>query len=113
MSDLLLSPESLREPMQESFSDEANPLGLDGVEFVEYATSKPQALGHVLEMMGFRPIARHRSREVLLYRQGTLNVVVDAHPVDGVAAPLTEVPVISAVAFRVRDARSAYRRVLD
>jgi 4-hydroxyphenylpyruvate dioxygenase len=113
MSDLLVHPDHAREPLLASFSDEANPIGLDGVEFVEFATSKPQALGHVLEMMGFRPIARHRSREVLLYRQGGLNVVVDAHPVDGVAAPLTEVPVISAVAFRVRDARSAYRRVLD
>jgi 4-hydroxyphenylpyruvate dioxygenase len=113
MSDLLLHPEHAREPLQDSFSDEANPIGLDGIEFIEYATSKPQALGHVLEMMGFRPVARHRSREVLLYRQGGLNVVVNAHPVDGVAAPLTEVPVISAVAFRVRDARAAYRRVLD
>ena len=114
MSDLLLSPESLREPMQESFSDEANPLGLDGVEFVEYATSKPQALGHVLEMMGFRPVARHRSREVLLYRQGGLNIVVNAHPGEGAEAGAgSEVPTISAVAVRVRDARSAYRHVLE
>ena len=45
----------------------------------EYATSKPQALGQVLEMMGFRPVARHRSREVLLYRQGEMNVIVNAH----------------------------------
>jgi 4-hydroxyphenylpyruvate dioxygenase len=33
----------------------------------------------VLEMMGFHPVARHRSREVTLYRQGTMNVVVNAH----------------------------------
>jgi 4-hydroxyphenylpyruvate dioxygenase len=45
----------------------SNPLGLDGIEFVEYATSRPQALGQVLEMMGFHPVARHRSREVTLY----------------------------------------------
>ena len=37
------------------------------------------ALGQVLETMGFRPVARHRSREVLLYRQGTMNVVINAH----------------------------------
>lgn len=59
-----------REPIVEG----ANPLGLDGVEFIEYATSKPQALGQVLEKMGFRPMSRHRSHEVLLYRQGELNV---------------------------------------
>ena len=40
----------------------------------------PQAMGGVLEMMGFRPIARHRSREVELYRQGTMNVIVNAQP---------------------------------
>ena len=114
MSDLLLHPEHAREPMQASFSDEANPLGLNGVEFVEYATSKPQALGHVLEMMGFRPVARHRSREVLLYRQGSLNIVVNAHPAGGEDAPAAdEAPVISAIALRVRDARAAWRYVLE
>ena len=64
---------------RETLTDAANPLGLDGIEFIEYATSKPQALGQVLEMMGFRPVARHRSREVLLYRQGGMNVVINAH----------------------------------
>lgn len=104
MSDLLA-----REPQQDSYSDEANPLGLEGIEFIEYATSKPQALGQVLEMMGFRPVARHRSREVLLYRQGALNVVVNANP----AEAHRDVPGISAVALRVRDARAAYKHVLE
>ncbi|MBI5276569.1 MAG: 4-hydroxyphenylpyruvate dioxygenase [Burkholderiales bacterium] len=110
MSDLLLHPEHAREPLQASYSDADNPIGLDGVEFVEYATARPQALGQVLEMMGFRPVARHRSREVLLYRQGGLNVVVNAH---AGAEALPGNPVLSAVAFRVRDARSAHRYVLD
>ncbi len=113
MSELLLKSDHAREPLQASFSDEANPVGLDGIEFIEYATAKPQALGHVLEMSGFRPVARHRSREVTLYRQGGLNVVVNAHPADGEGATLPEVPVISAIALRVRDARAAYRYVLD
>jgi len=30
-------------------------------------------------MVGFRPVARHRSREVLLYRQGPMNGVINAH----------------------------------
>jgi 4-hydroxyphenylpyruvate dioxygenase len=92
----------------------SNPLGLDGIEFVEYASSQPQALGQVLERMGFHPIARHRSREVTLYRQGTMNVVVNAHASvrPGSVVP-GETPVISAVAFRVRDAAAAYGRALD
>ena len=51
---------------REAILEATNPLGLDGIEFIEYTTAKPQALGQVLEMMGFRPVARHRSREVLL-----------------------------------------------
>lgn len=114
MSDLLLNPAAGREPLQASFSDAANPLGLDGIEFIEYATTRPQALGQVLEMMGFRPVARHRSREILLYRQGGLNVVVNAHPSDAQGASHgSDVPSISAMALRVRDARAAYHYVLE
>jgi 4-hydroxyphenylpyruvate dioxygenase len=114
VSDLLLDPDHAREPLQEAFSDEANPAGLDGVEFIEFATARPQALGQVLEMMGFRPVARHRSREVLLYRQGGINIVVNAHPSDTAGATHgEEAPAISAVALRVRDARAAYRYVLE
>lgn len=95
---------------REEIAEDANPLGLEGIEFIEYATSKSQALGQVLERMGFRPIARHRSREVMLYRQGTMNLIVNAHP-SGTA--FNEKPLISAVALRVRDASAAYRRALD
>ncbi len=99
---------------REAIGDVPNPLGLDGIEFIEYATSRPQALGQVLEMMGFRPVARHRSREVLLYRQGGMNVVINAH-VSGRPSHQrpTENPVITAVALRVRDAAAAYQRALD
>lgn len=114
MSDLLLCPDLAREPLQEAFSDAANPLGLDGIEFVEYATAKPQALGQVLEIMGFRPVARHRSREVLLYRQGDMHIVVNAQPQEaGGATRREQAPAIAAIALRVRDARAAYRYVLD
>ena len=99
---------------RESVPEPKNPLGIDGIEFIEFATSKPQALGGVLENMGFRPIARHRSREVELYRQGTMNVIVNSQPAD---VPRTvqpvERPIISAFAVRVRDADAAFRRALD
>ncbi|CDN86377.1 MULTISPECIES: VOC family protein [Hydrogenophaga] len=109
-----MSDAAAREPLQASTSDEHNPLGLDGVEFVEYATLQPQALGQVLEMMGFRPVARHRSREVLLYRQGALNIVVNAHPIDALGAAHGDArPTIGAVGLRVRDARAAREYVLS
>ena len=91
-----------------------NPLGLAGIEFIEYATSAPQALGPLLETMGFRPVARHRSREVMLYRQGAMNIIVNAHATElPRAAQPSATPVIAAIALRVRDAGAAYRRALD
>lgn len=91
-----------------------NPLGLDGIEFIEYATARPQALGQVLEMMGFRPVARHRSREVLLYRQGAMNVIVNAHiPALPSGAMPSDKPVLAAVALRVRDAAAAHAQALE
>ena len=60
------------------------------------------------------PVARHRSREVLLYRQGELNIVVNAHPMDAKGAGHgSNVPTLSAMALRVRDARAAYHCVLE
>ncbi|MEO8137514.1 MAG: VOC family protein [Betaproteobacteria bacterium] len=75
---------------------------------------RPQALGQLLETMGFRPIARHRSREVLLYRQGDMNVIINAHASElPRALQPSETPTIAAICFRVRDAAAAYRRALD
>ena len=99
---------------REAVPEPQNPLGIDGIEFIEFATSRPQALGGVLETFGFRPIARHRSREVELYRQGTMNIIVNAQPADVPRTVMpTERPVISAFALRVRDAQDAYRRALE
>ena len=99
---------------RESLPQSSNPLGLDGIEFVEYTTARPQALGQVLEMLGFRPVARHRSREVMRYRQGNMNVIINAHSA-GVSSESQagETPTIAAIALRVRDAGLAYRRALD
>ena len=99
---------------RELIAGTGNPLGMDGIEFVEFSTSKPQALGQVLEMMGFRPIARHRSREVLLYRQGEMNIIVNAHAGGHArSSPPSETPAIAAVALRVRDAAQAYRHAIE
>jgi 4-hydroxyphenylpyruvate dioxygenase len=94
----------------ESLPEPLNPLGIDGIEFVEYATREPLKFGAVLEMLGFVLVARHRSREVLLYRQGLMNVIVNADAaIPGEAGP----PALSALALRVRDASYAYRHTVE
>lgn len=96
---------------REAVPDPGNPLGIEGIEFIEYATDRPQALGQVLETFGFKAVARHRSREVTLYRQGQLKLIVNAHVDDArVSATVGGAPVISAVALRVRDAYEAHTR---
>jgi len=95
----MATPEPLPEP--------SNPIGIDGLEFVEYATSKPQEFGALLQKMGFAAVARHRSREVMLYRQGTMNLIVNSNDAAGAT------PVLSAIALRVRDAAFAHKHSLD
>ncbi len=106
-------------PDREAIGEAPNPIGMRGIEYVEYTTAEPQALGQVLEQLGFKPVARHRSREVLLYRQGEMNIVVNAHGgvVKNTSAATTasneNAPRLSALALRVRDARAAYARALE
>jgi 4-hydroxyphenylpyruvate dioxygenase len=91
-----------------------NPLGTDGFEFVEYAAPDPAALGRLFEQMGFTAIAKHRSKNVLLYRQGGVNFIVNAEP-DSFAQGFARVhgPSICAMAFRVKDAALAYRKTVE
>src|SRR5258708_36139706 len=90
-----------------------NRLGTDGFEFVEYAAPDRAALGRLFEQMGFTAIAKHRSKNVLLYRQGGVNFIVNAEP-DSFAQGFARVhgPSICAMAFRVKDAALAYRRTV-
>ena len=59
-----------------------NPLGTDGFEFVEYTAPDTRHLARLFESMGFSRIARHRSKDVALYRQGDINFIVNAEPTD-------------------------------
>ncbi len=88
-----------------------NPAGTDGFEFVEYAAPDPRAMGELFERLGFRAIARHRHKDVVLYRQGGVNFIVNAEP-DSFAQRFARLhgPSICAIAFRVRDAKAAYER---
>src|SRR3989338_10238453 len=103
-----MATEGFPMPAAERLPEPSNPLGIDGIEFIEYSTSQPQAFGALLQQMGFAAVARHRSREVVLYRQGGMNLIVNAHGA-GESAP-GKAPVIAAIALRVRDAGMALDR---
>jgi 4-hydroxyphenylpyruvate dioxygenase len=89
----------------------ANPMGTDGFEFVEYASLDPRQLQALFEKMGFVAVAKHRSKNVTLYRQGDINFILNAE-----AGSYAEGfynahgPSADAMAFRVKDAAAAIKR---
>src|SRR5258707_9251495 len=95
---------------EERLPEPSNPLGMDGIEFIEYTTSQPQAFGALLQKMGFAAVARHRSREVELYRQGSMNLIVNA---DSEFSSMKNSTAVAAIALRVRDAAFAHKHSLD
>lgn len=91
-----------------------NPMGLMGFEFVEFASPTPNLLEPLFEKMGFSLVARHRSKDVLLYRQGDINFIVNREPRSLAAYFAAEHgPSACGLAFRVRDAHKAYARALE
>ncbi len=91
-----------------------NPMGLMGFEFVEFASPTPNVLEPMFEKMGFTCVARHRSKDVVLYRQGDINFIVNRER-DSQAYYFAQEhgPSACGLAFRVRDAHAAYRRALE
>ncbi len=95
-------------------NERSNPMGTDGFEFVEYTAPDPDALRALFEKMGFRAVARHRSKNVTLHRQGDINFLINAEP-DSFAQHFARDHggSICAMGFRVRDAAYAFKRALE
>jgi 4-hydroxyphenylpyruvate dioxygenase len=97
--------------MPETFD---NPMGLMGFEFVEFASPQPGVLEPLFGKMGFTCVARHRSKDVLLYRQGDINFIVNREPRSLAGYFAAEHgPSACALAFRVRDSHKAYALALE
>jgi 4-hydroxyphenylpyruvate dioxygenase len=91
-----------------------NPLGTDGFEFVEFTSPEPDRLKGLFELMGFTAIARHRSKDVLRFRQGDINFILNMEPAGQPAEFRREHgPSANAMAFRVRDASLALRLAVE
>ena len=91
-----------------------NPMGLCGFEFVEFASPTPNVLEPLFEKLGFSLVAKHRSKDVLLYRQGGANFIVNREPKSPAAYFAAEHgPCACGLAFRVKDSHHAYKRALE
>jgi 4-hydroxyphenylpyruvate dioxygenase len=92
----------------------ANPMGTDGFEFVEYTAPDIELLRDLFSKMGFPEVARHKSKNVTLHRQGDCNFIINAEPgsyAEEYAA--AHGPSACAMAFRVKDAKAAHARAID
>jgi 4-hydroxyphenylpyruvate dioxygenase len=91
-----------------------NPMGLMGFEFVEFASPTPNLLEPLFEQLGFTLVAKHRSKDVVLYRQGGANFIVNREPKSPAAYFAAEHgPCACGLAFRVKDSHLAYNRALE
>jgi 4-hydroxyphenylpyruvate dioxygenase len=57
-----------------------NPMGVDGFEFVEFAAPDAKLLHSLFPKLGFAAVAKHRTKNITLYRQGACNFLVNEEP---------------------------------
>jgi 4-hydroxyphenylpyruvate dioxygenase len=90
-----------------------NPMGTDGFEFVEYTGPDIEQLRSLFTRMGFPEIARHKSKNVTLHKQGDCNFIINAEP-GSYAEDYAKAhgPSACAMAFRVKDAKAAHERAI-
>jgi 4-hydroxyphenylpyruvate dioxygenase len=91
----------------------ANPMGTDGFEFVEYTAPDIELLRSLFTKMGFPEVARHKSKNVTLHKQGDCNFVINAEPGSYAEQYARDHgPSACAMAFRVKDAKAAHEPAL-
>jgi len=91
-----------------------NPMGLDGFEFVEFAAPDASVLEAAFNLLGFCEVAKHRSKDVTLWRQGDINFVINNEKYSPAYYFAQEHgPSACGMAFRVKNAHEAYARALE
>jgi 4-hydroxyphenylpyruvate dioxygenase len=85
-----------------------NPLGLEGIDFVEFASPNPDALHALFLDFGFSRVARHVTRHVDMYIQNDIHFFLNREPGShAVAFSRDHGPAITSMGWRVRDAAAA------
>ncbi|SJM90402.1 Hemolysin VllY [Crenothrix polyspora] len=91
----------------------SNPVGTDGFEFVEYTAPDTRELEKLFTRLGFIAIAKHRSKEVVLYRQGQINFIINHEPASFAQAfAKVHGASICAFAIRVKNAADCFNRAI-
>ncbi len=100
-------------PRRVGLFDPPAPARLDGIAFVEFTVDEParNRLTQLLTRLGFVRLGKHRSKDVTLYGQGEIRIVINAEQ-ESVAHSyfLLHGPSVCALAFEVDDPLSALGR---
>ncbi|MGB0935705.1 MAG: 4-hydroxyphenylpyruvate dioxygenase [Alphaproteobacteria bacterium] len=98
---------------EQSFDPSSNPIGTDGFEFVEYAAADPSTLQRLFDQLGFAPVARHRTKNILRYNQGNVNFIINAEPNSHAAGfQQDHGPCAASMGFRVKNAEHAFNELI-
>ena len=92
--------------------DPINPAGTDGFEFVEYAEpNDSKLLESLFEQMGFSRFGLHKTKKIILYKQGDIYFILNQDP-SSHAKKFANMhgPSCASIGFRVKDANKAYQR---
>ena len=91
-----------------------NPMGLCGFDFVEFAAPERGILEPVFKAMGFTLVAKHRSKDVELWRQGGINLLANYETQMPAGYYAREHgPSACAMGFRVKDAAKAFELAIQ
>lgn len=99
--------------MSEIHEIHSNPLGLDGVEFVEYTGPVAFDFAGLFKAYGFKSVSQVEGRSLELFRQGGINFIVNTEP-GTFAADFAKKhgPSICSTGFRVANAEQAFQLAL-
>lgn len=95
-------------------STEKNPIGLDGMEFIEFGGFDLKTYDKLLTAFGFKQAGKHKTKDVYLYKQGGVNLIVNQER-GGFADQFQKMhgPSACATGFRVLDAKKAHAAAVE
>ncbi len=90
-----------------------NPAGTDGFDFLEFTTNNPTSLIAQFEAMGFVPVAKHKTHDVIIYQQNDIRFFINITK-NSLATQFAGLhgASVSAMGFRVKDAKYAHQHAL-
>lgn len=92
----------------------SNPLGINGVEFVEFAGTDFKYFDSLFTRWGFKNVAQFQKKNIFLYRQNDINFILNTE-LETFAAQFARShgPSISSTGFRFKNAEAAYKMALE